>query len=414
MQWIDGPSEWLAAIVDSSDDAIVGKTLDSIIRSWNAGAAAMFGYTAEEIVGQSVLILIPPELHEEETQIVARLSRGERVHHFETVRVRKDRTRIEVSLSVSPIRDKTGKVVGAAKIARDVTETNRLRQAERDLSEELQTQAVELEQQIEEIQTLQADLEISNDELQQALAIARRAQREAEEANLAKSKFLATMSHELRTPLNAIAGYVDLLELGLRGPLTREQLADLLRIKENQVTLRRLVEDVLGFAKLESGHVQYRAGDVTIDAVMQGLETFFTPSLERKGITFRFEPCPGVVAHADRDKVQQIMLNLISNALKFTDRGEIAVQCELRDGCVAIHVSDTGRGIPAHLVDTVFEPFVQAESDLTRTAEGTGLGLAICRQLARGMGGDVTVESEVGNGSRFTLTLPRAGNNRKH
>ena len=137
MQWLDNQSAWLAAIVESSDDAIVGKTLDSVIRSWNAGATRMFGYEAREMIGQSVLILIPPELHEEEHQIVSRLARGERVSHFETVRLRKDQSRIEVSLSVSPIRDAAGSVVGAAKIARDITETNRLLRAENELTEEL-------------------------------------------------------------------------------------------------------------------------------------------------------------------------------------------------------------------------------------------------------------------------------------
>jgi two-component system, sensor histidine kinase and response regulator len=408
MQWIDSPSEWLAAIVGSSEDAIVGKTLDSVIRSWNDGAVAVFGYSASEIIGQSVLVLIPPELHHEEKEIVARLSRGERIRHFETVRVRKDRTRIDVSLSVSPIRDRAGKIVGAAKIARDMTETNRLRQAERDLSEELQTQAVELEQQIDEIQVLQADLEISNDELRQALEIARRSQRDAEEANLAKTRFLATMSHELRTPLNAIGGYVDLMQLGLRGPLTPEQHADLERIRQNRLTLQRLVEDVLGFAKLESGRTEYHPSDWTVKSLLQDLETFFPTLLDRKQLTYRVGACPDVVARADRDKVQQILVNLISNAVKFTDHGEIALGCELRDPWVAISVSDTGRGIPPEHLEQIFEPFVQVDADLTRIAAGTGLGLAISRQLARGMGGDISVKSEPGKGSTFTLMVPRS------
>jgi PAS domain S-box-containing protein len=408
MQWIDSPSEWLAAIVDSSEDAIVGKTLDSVIRSWNDGAAEVFGYSADEIIGQSVLVLIPPELHHEEKEIVARLSRGERIRHFETVRVRKDRSRIDVSLSVSPIRDRTGKIVGAAKIARDMTETNRLRRVELDLSEELQSQAVELEQQIDEIQVLQADLEISNDELRHALDIARRSQRDAEEANLAKTRFLATMSHELRTPLNAIGGYVDLMQLGLRGPLTPEQHADLERIRQNRMTLQRLVEDVLGFAKLESGRTEYYPSDWTVKSLLQDLQTFFPTLLDRKQLTYRVGECPDMVARADRDKVQQILVNLISNAVKFTDHGEIALGCELRDPWVAIGVSDTGRGIPAEHLEQIFEPFVQVDADLTRIAAGTGLGLAISRQLARGMGGDISVKSEPGKGSTFTLLVPRS------
>jgi len=406
--WAKNPAAWLAAIVDSSDDAIVGKTLDSIIRSWNAGAARMFGYTAEEIIGRPVTDLMPPELKHEEVGIVARLSRGERVDHYQTVRVKKDGTRIDVSLSVSPIRDATGRIVGAAKIARDITEERRLRDAERQLSEQLQEQAVELEQQVEEAQSLQEELEQTNDELHRAAENARDAQARAESANRAKSVFLATMSHELRTPLNAIAGYLDLLRLGLRGPLTEEQRTDLDRIKRNQETLLRLIEDVLDFAKLESGRVEYRLADLPIDELLRTLETFVAPLLDKKGITYHFAPCgDGLVARADRDKVEQIMLNLLSNAAKFTDHGRIEVRCTSRDDKVVIDVVDTGRGISSELLATIFEPFVQGEQELTRTAEGTGLGLSISRQLARGMGGDVLVRSESGSGSTFTLVLPR-------
>jgi PAS domain S-box-containing protein len=415
--WSRDPAAWLAAIVDSSDDAIVGKTLDSIIRSWNGGAARMFGYTAEEIIGKPVTDLMPPELRHEEAEIVARLSRGERIDHYETVRMKKDGTRIDVSLSVSPIRDASGTIIGAAKIARDITEAKRLRDAERQLSEQLQEQSVELEeqaleleQQVEEAQSLQEELEHTNDELHRVAESARDAQARAESANRAKSVFLATMSHELRTPLNAIAGYLDLLRLGLRGPVTDEQRVDLERIKRNQETLLRLIEDVLDFAKLESGRIEYRTADVPINEVLRTLETFVAPMLEKKRITYHFAPCDdGLVARADRDKVEQVMLNLLSNAAKFTDSGRIDVRCGTVDDQLKIDVIDTGRGIAADLLATIFEPFVQGEQELTRTADGTGLGLSISRQLARGMGGDVLVRSESGKGSTFTLLLPKAG-----
>src|SRR5262249_27889753 len=258
------PEAWLAAIVASSDDAIVGKTLDSIIRSWNAGAIRMFQYEPSEIIGQSVLRLIPPELQHEEQAIVDRLARGQRIDHYETVRLRRDGTRIDVSLSVSPIRNNGGHIVGAAKIARDVTEQKRLRAAERDLTDKLQDLASELEQQVEEGQSLQEELEQANEGLLESLAEAERlkeeaeaARAEADQANRAKSQFLATMSHELRTPLNAIAGYVDLLELGLRGPITPGQQDDLTRIKRSQTRLLNLIDQVLDLAKLESGRVQF-------------------------------------------------------------------------------------------------------------------------------------------------------------
>jgi PAS domain S-box-containing protein len=416
----DGPSErwwnrtaWLAAIVDSSDDAIVGKTLDGTIRSWNDGARRIFGYTAEEIVGRSIRLLIPANLQREEDEIVARLSRGERIDHFETVRVRRDGSQVEVSLSVSPIRDASGRIVGAAKIARDVTEANRLRQVERDLTaraqaqaEELQVQAVELENQVEEAQSLQEDLELANEQLARAIDEADEARRRAESANRAKSQFLTTMSHELRTPLNAIAGYVELMELGLRGPVTSEQLGDLARIKRSQQVLLRLIDDILDHAKLESGQTTFKIADFPIAPVLQNVEAFAQPLLSRKPVEYRLVGCPDHLVHADPAKVEQILLNLLSNAAKFTTKGSIEVHCERHGATTAIKVVDTGCGIPANMLESIFDPFIQVNSDLTRTAEGTGLGLAISRQLARAMGGDVTVKSTVSVGSEFSLTLP--------
>lgn len=406
--WAAHPTKWLAAIVESSNDAIIGKTLDSVIRSWNGGAERLFGYRAEEVVGRSILVLIPPELQDEEQFIIDKLSRKERVSHYETARLRKDGTRIEVSLSASPIIDDDGNVIGASKIARDITEANRLRRAERELAEQLQEQALELEQQMEEMQTLQEELEYTNEELQRALSAASMAQTEAETANSAKSHFLATMSHELRTPLNAIGGYVDLLDMELRGPLTEEQRADLVRIKHNQRILLRLIEDVLDFAKLESGRLEYRIENVAIDDVLRTLEVIIAPTLRNKGLAYSFEPCgTDAIARADPHKVEQIMVNLLSNAAKFTDCGRVDVRCVVGVDAIEIEVTDTGRGIAPQMQERVFEPFVQEHDELTRTVQGTGLGLAISRQLARAMGGDVTVRSVLGKGSTFTLRLPR-------
>ena len=402
------PEAWLAAIVESSDDAIVGKTLDSVIRSWNNGATRVFGWSAEEAIGKPVYILIPRERYDEEPQIIARLVRGERVDHYETVRLHKDGTRLDVSLSISPIRDKTGRIIGAAKIARDISEAKRLQKAERELAAQLQELATELEQQVDEGQSLQEELEQTNEELTRALSEAEDARRDAEEANAAKSQFLATMSHELRTPLNAIAGYVSLLTMGIRGPLTGEQEQDLGRIKRSEETLLRLVEDVLSFAKLESGRLRYHYEEVRLNDVLATLEPFVAPRLAEKHLVYEFERCgPEVVATIDRDKVEQIMLNLLSNAVKFTDKGRIHVRCRGDDGTVRIEVHDTGRGIRGDLLDRIFEPFMQVDHSLTRTAEGTGLGLSISRQLARDMGGDIEVESTPGDGSVFALVLPR-------
>jgi PAS domain S-box-containing protein len=406
---------WLAAIVDSSDDAIIGKTLDGVIRSWNVGAKRMFGYESHEIVGRSVLTLIPPELQFEEPEIVARLTRGERIDHYETTRLRKDGSPIEISLSVSPIRNQAGVIVGAAKIARDVSEAKRLLRVEQENSEQLQELASELEQQVDEAQSLQEELEQTNEELARALddaqasrLVAERARQMAEEANAAKSQFLATMSHELRTPLNAIAGYLDLLELGIRGTLNEAQRQDLARIKHSEETLLRLIEDVLSFAKLESGRLEFRFAELPLDELLTTLEAFVAPRLTKKGLAYHVESCgPNVIVSIDRAKVEQIALNLLSNAVKFTDQGEIEVRCAVGDRDVRIQVRDTGRGIPPEQLDSIFEPFVQGDRSLTRTAEGTGLGLSISRELARAMGGDIAVESVMGTGSTFTLVLPR-------
>ena len=399
---------WLAAIVESSEDAIVGKTLDSVIRSWNAGAARIFGYRAEEIIGCSVLTLIPPELQHEEPEIVARLLRGERIEPYETTRLRNDGSRVEVSISVSPIRDESGTIIGAAKIARDITEAKRLQRAEREFTEQLQNFAMELEQQVEESQSLQEELEETNEQLAKAVEEAERARRQAETANAAKSAFLATMSHELRTPLNAIAGYLDILSLEIRGPLTSAQRDDLARIKRSEETLLRLIDDVLSFAKLESGRLEYQYEQVRVGELLASLEAFIAPRLSKKNLEYQVEPCgPDLTMWVDRTKVEQILLNLLSNAVKFTETGRIKVACDTVDRRVRIRVEDTGRGIEPGLLDSIFEPFVQVDRSLTRTVEGTGLGLAISRQLARDMGGDITVQSNSGTGSVFTLVLPR-------
>jgi PAS domain S-box-containing protein len=417
------PEGWLGAIVDSSDDAIVGKTLDGTIRSWNAGAQRIFGYAPAEIIGRSVLMLIPPELHGEEPVILGQLARGVRVDHFETTRLRKDGSRIEVSLSVSPIRDGRGAIIGATKIARDITEAKRLQRAERENLEQLRELTSELEQQVEGAQLLQEELEQTNEELtravqaaevsrqdaQEAQRKAEGAQHAAEDANKVKSQFLATMSHELRTPLNAIAGYVDLLDMGVRGPLNDLQRKDLARIKHSQDTLLRLIDDVLSFAKLESGRVEYHYDEVRLDDFLASLETFVAPRVSEKGLTYRVDPCGAdIVVCIDREKVEQIALNLLSNAIKFTERGVIEVGCLTDDVKLRVRVKDTGCGIPRELIDSVFEPFVQGDRSLTRTAGGTGLGLSISRQLAQEMDGDIYVESAVGKGSTFTLELPRA------
>ncbi len=251
------------------------------------------------------------------------------------------------------------------------------------------------------------EVESSRAALEQEVEESDRARREADEANRTKSAFLATMSHELRTPLNAIAGYAELLELGIHGPITEDQRHVLGRIRRSQRTLLSLIEDVLSFARIEAGRVEYRFTDVALDDVLHNVETMIEPQATAKGITCTYE-ARGADLHvwADPDKLAQVLTNLLANGIKFTDRGgRVSVHSERRGNQVLVHVSDTGRGIPRDKLEHIFRPFTQADSGLTRTAEGTGLGLSISREFARAMGGDLTVESTERVGSTFTLRL---------
>jgi signal transduction histidine kinase len=235
----------------------------------------------------------------------------------------------------------------------------------------------------------------------------RAARRQAEEANSAKSQFLATMSHELRTPLNAIAGYTQLLALGVRGPITPEQREDLDRIDRSQRHLLSLINDILNFAKIEAGHVAIENEPLQIKRIMNGLKEFVEPQLRQKSLRFSIvNECDDGTALGDEDKVRQILINLLSNAVKFTaSAGTIGVRCWIDDGTFKVSVSDDGAGIPADKLEAIFEPFVQVGREFSSPQGGTGLGLAISRDLARRMGGDLMVESELGKGSTFTLTL---------
>jgi signal transduction histidine kinase len=232
----------------------------------------------------------------------------------------------------------------------------------------------------------------------------------AEQSSRAKSDFLAVMSHELRTPLNAIGGYAELMELGIRGPITEEQRADLGRMRQSQRHLLGLINQVLSFAKLETGSVAFESRPVPIRDVLGVAESLVVPQANAHGLTLDTSRCPeDLEASADPEKLRQILVNLLSNAVKFTDRGgRIEVVCRGEGALCVVEVSDTGIGIPEDKLAAVFDPYFQVDRRLARPTVGTGLGLAISRDLARAMGGELTVESELGVGSTFTLVLPRA------
>jgi signal transduction histidine kinase len=217
------------------------------------------------------------------------------------------------------------------------------------------------------------------------------------------------MSHELRTPLNAIGGYAELLEIGISGPLTDTQTHHVERIKRSQQHLLGVINDILNFSRVEASVLSYDIGPVPMDEVTEEVAQMIAPQAAKKGIAFHHVACPpDLLARVDKAKVQQILLNLLSNAVKFTATGGVVeLACTGEASTVRVIVRDTGMGIPANMLDDIFEPFVQVGRSLTSAHEGTGLGLAISRDLARAMGGDIAVESTPESGSTFTLRLPR-------
>ena len=373
---------------DVLENAVEGIHLvagDGTIQWANDAELNMLGYTAAEYIGRNIA-----EIHADAPVIadmLARLSRGETLHSYEARLRCKDGSIRHVIVS-SNVRWRDGKFQHTRCFSRDVTEQ---RQA-----------ALEREQALERERAARADAE-------RARAEADRARLVAEQANRAKSDFLAVMSHELRTPLNAIGGYAELMELGIHGTVSPEQREALERIQRSQQVLLGLINQVLNYARIESGNVRYDVTNVALDEVIRSAEALLQPQLRAKGLQYRYAGCaPDLVVRADSDKLQQILLNLLTNALKFTERGgSITVDVEEMNP-VMVRVRDTGIGIPAEKRQAIFDPFVQINAHYTRTRDGVGLGLAISRDLARGMSGDILVDSVEGEGSTFTLQLERA------
>jgi PAS domain S-box-containing protein len=365
----------LAAIVESSEDAIIGKDLSGIISDWNRGAERMLGYRAEEVIGRPIQLLVPRDRHEEESRILETLRRGGQVEHFETVRVAKSGEHVQVSISVSPVRDATGVVVGAASIARDVTARKAL-EAEREA----------------------------------LLGRERDARSAAEAANHAKDAFLATVSHELRTPLSPILAWVRMLrEGGLDGEKTKHALET---IERNARAQGQIVDDLLDVSRIVAGKLRLEARPIDLVPILRSAIEVTRPAAEAKAIQLEvaLDTETGRVV-GDPDRLNQVFWNLLSNAVKFTPRGgRVRVALERATTGARITVSDTGQGIRAEFLPHVFERFQQADTGSTRSHGGLGLGLAIVRHIVELHGGTVAVESAgPGEGARFTVELAGAG-----
>jgi PAS domain S-box-containing protein len=360
------PVTHLAAIVRFSDDAIVSKLLDGTITSWNLAAERMFGYSAAEAVGQSIKIIIPRDRWGEEDEVLARLSRGEVIDHFETVRQRKDGSRFEISLTVSPVKDESGRIVGASKIARDISE-RRKAEEERD-----------------------------------------RLLTEAQAANRAKTNFLAVLSHELRTPLNPILGWAEVLRLRRDEPdLTDRGLEAIARNVKAQV---RLIDDLLDVSKIEAGKLRLEVRTVELAPIVEAALDAIAPAAEAKQIQVQRVLDPSGMVLGDSDRLQQVIWNLVANAVKFTPkRGRIQVSVSRINSHVEVAVGDTGQGIAADYLPHVFDRFSQADTSIRRQFGGLGLGLTIARELVELHGGTIEARSEgEGKGATFVIKLPRS------
>jgi PAS domain S-box-containing protein len=363
-----------ASIVESTDDAVIGKELDGTIISWNNGAARAYGYTAEEVIGRSIAILIPADRADDLPRFLEALKRGESINHYETVRIRKDGSRIDVSLTISPIREQSGKIIGASTIGRDIAHRKQIEEERKSLF--LREQA---------------------------------ARAEAEAANRAKDEFLAVLSHELRTPLNAIVGWVDLL---LTKPGGDDAVIRALEtIRRNATLQTRIIEDILDVSRIVAGKLPLDIQEVDLVSVIQAALTSILPMADAKQVRIRSDLDPKALHVAgDPRRLQQVIWNLLSNAIKFSPvSGEVGISLKQVGFESQISVADNGEGIAADQLPHIFDRFRQADSSTTRKHGGLGLGLAIVRHLVEAQGGKVHAFSEGrGKGAIFTVTLPSA------
>jgi len=504
----------LASIVESSDDAIISENLDGTITSWNRGAERVFGYTAEEAVGRPISVLYTAGKNEEMPEILQRIRAGERVDHYETVRRHKDGHLVSVLLTVSPIRDEAGKIIGASKIARDVTQLKQLIEQEQlsraesrfrklleaapdailevdaeghivllnDTAEKMfgyarnellglnvdnlvptalrsghsrrrssytdhpQTRpmgtGLELNAERKDGTLFPVEISLSPNRTDEGLRViaivrdiserkqaedklravrehytaelaAKNAQlearnREVEKANRLKSEFLASMSHELRTPLHTVIGFSELLTEESEGQLNPKQKRFLGHILQDSRHLLELINEVLDLSKIEAGKLELQLEEFDFSGCATEVFAAIRYRAEAKNIQLENRSHIALL-NADSLRVKEILYNLLSNAIKFTPNGgSVWLESVLQDGFLKVTVGDTGIGVAPEEQAAIFEKFYQVGDTTSGIREGTGLGLAITKRLVEMHGGGIWLESQKGQGSRFSFTLPLA------
>jgi len=350
----------LAAIVASSDDAIISKTLDGIITSWNRGAERIFGYSAQEAIGRPILMLIPEDRHHEEEMILSRLRRGEPVEHYETVRMTKEGRLIDIAVTISPVRDELGQVVGASKVARDVTQQKRV-------------------------------------------------QRELQEADARKTEFLALLAHELRNPLGPIRHAVKILRARAPSPDELQWATSIIDRQTEHMT--RLVEDLLDVSRITRGTIELRRERVDLSTILKSAVEASSALMERNRHQLKVTtPSQPLYVEGDAMRLTQVVANLLDNAAKYTDPGgNVWLSAEREGEQAVVRVKDSGIGIPSEMLPRIFDMFTQGGLPLERAQGGLGVGLALVERLVLLHGGNVSAYSSgAGQGSQFTIRLPLA------
>jgi PAS domain S-box-containing protein len=407
---------YLAALLAVLPDPVLSIDAQQRVLTWNPAAERVLGRSRAEAIGKPIADLILPEVPEALSLLLDESGAAQR----EEIRFRRaDGSEGVGEISVVPV-EAAGHSVRVV-LLRDVTSERRARAESEAQAAELEMQAARLQSQTSQLEEAQLELEMTNAELRETNAALAERTLEAEAANRAKSDFLATMSHEIRTPINAIIGYSDLLDAEIAGPVTPGQKAQLERVRASSKHLLMLIDDVLDYAKLEAGRLEVSSAPALAAHTIEEALALVRGQAEEKAVTIRVQCAHDArtVYIGDDDRVRQILVNLLTNAVKFTDSdGQIVLTCgssadpdpeaKLATGrdWAFVRVQDDGIGIAPDELESVFRPFVQVETGLTRTKGGTGLGLSISRELARLMGGDLTARSEVGVGSTFTLWLP--------